>query len=239
MMHNHPDFVWDQPQLKFAPEKTIQIFMANLDHLPKNRPLNICISLTTDPFQPIMESKYRLTYRILEAIAASKVKNQHVWMILTKQPPPEEYFAVMQKIPSLWFGMTITSIKKYELEQNAADPQERIRTIRMAKLKYGLKTFVSIEPLFPPNQPMDILYALSNCLDWVILGKYNPSTKFNHFYRQVYVLTIKYLQDYKIPFLIKDKLKEVLPEFHSTLERPTLKASLKNQGLDRFIQQEA
>jgi hypothetical protein len=118
----------------------------------------------------------------------------------------------MQQIPTLWYGMTITSVERYEMERNAPDPQDRIRSIHKAKKAYKLKTFVSIEPLFPPNDPLDILYQLQGVVDWIILGKYNPGKQFLSYYNQVYAprRTFRYLLDQHIPFLIKDTLKEAL-----------------------------
>jgi DNA repair photolyase len=133
------------------------------DHRP------VFFSFATDPYQPIND-KFHLTR---EAIIMA-----HKWevpvMILTKAGQ-----AAMQDFdclgPTDWFGVTLTcnnadDSKKWE--PNAPSTRGRVDALWQAHL-FGIKTWVSIEPVLKPESSLEMIREVSRFVDLFKVGKLN------------------------------------------------------------------
>ena len=77
--------------------------------------------------------------------------------------------------PGNWFGTTFTywdKRKSKENEPGAALPQDRLDAIKEAK-RYGIKTWVSLEPIVSAEEAFDCLYESYDHVDLFKIGKMN------------------------------------------------------------------
>jgi len=115
--------------------------------LEKNKPGNIFMSSVCDCYAPI-ESKFKLTRKILEIITKSKFKNKFTIEILTKSGLVKRDFDLIKKL-NIELGISINSLdEKFSrvIEPFASSPKIRIETLMQAK-KQGIKIFGFISPV--------------------------------------------------------------------------------------------
>ncbi len=115
--------------------------------LEKNKPGHIFMSSVCDCYMPI-ESKFKLTKKILEIIFKSKFKRKFTIEILTKSSLVKRDFDLIKKL-NIELGMSINSLNaKFAkiIEPLASSPKKRIETLRQAKEK-GIKIFGFISPV--------------------------------------------------------------------------------------------
>ena len=115
--------------------------------LEKNKPGNILMSSVCDCYTPI-ESKYKLTRKILEIFTASEFKDKYTMEILTKSILVKRDFDLIKQ-PNIELGMSVNGLDdKFSrvIEPVASLPKDRIETLRQAS-KYGIKTFGFISPV--------------------------------------------------------------------------------------------
>jgi len=109
------------------------------------------------------------------------------------------------------FGVTLTFMdesRSAEWEPSAATPNERIKSLKLAK-QAGIKTWVSLEPVIDPAQVYAIVEATHKFVDLYKVGKlnYHPRSKeinWHDFRVNVESLLTSLNKD----FYIKDDLKK-------------------------------
>lgn len=117
--------------------------------LERNKPGHIWMSSVTDLYLPL-EGKFRLTRKILEAIANSPYKDKFTIEILTKSALVERDFDLIKQI-NAELGCSINTLNEKIariLEPFASLPQERIKVLKEAK-KQGIKVYGFISPVLP------------------------------------------------------------------------------------------
>lgn len=115
--------------------------------LEKNKPGNIFMSSVCDCYMPI-ESKFKLTKKILNIIFKSEFKDKFTIEILTKSSLVKRDFDLIKQL-NIELGMSINSLdEKFAkvIEPLASSPKKRIETLKQAK-KQGIKIFGFISPV--------------------------------------------------------------------------------------------
>lgn len=133
----------------------------------------IVVSFVSDPY-PKEEITQLRTRKVLEILS----KTKHRVMLLTKNPILAlRDLDIMQKIPDFYFGTTIICLdnSKYkEYEPLAPKPRARVKALEIAKEEYGIKTWISIEPIIPFfTDPAYIIMDTRDFTDLYILGAFN------------------------------------------------------------------
>jgi len=192
----------------------------------------IVISFTSDPY-PIDEYFVGITRDVLRVLSKAK---QHKVLILTKNPiipVVAEDLSIMRKHGNMWLGTTITTLDDdvaRKIEPNAAVPSMRLRALKHAK-KFGVKTWISIEPIIPyVTYPEDVVKVSKDFVDWYVLGAYNYYNKLRlpkvnryipdggrftrreltAWYNLHVPRAIKLLKEYNKSFFVKKELKKYL-----------------------------
>jgi DNA repair photolyase len=115
---------------------------------PPFRTRSVMLSSVTDPYQGV-ESRYRLTRGILEALAAAGWTGQV--RLLTKSPLVTRDIDVLARLPQPDVGMTVTTtddLVSHRLEGRAPPPSARLRALEQLTAA-GLPTYVFVGPLLP------------------------------------------------------------------------------------------
>jgi DNA repair photolyase len=138
----------------------------------------ILLSFTSDPYQPL-EKEARITRRALEILMA-----HHLTVtILTKGGVwgLDRDRDLLSMTPGNAWGVTLTHddpLVSFKWEPKAALPMNRIGSLYFAK-KFGLKTWVSFEPVIDPEAVYRLLIATHEFVDLYKVGKlnYHPLAK--------------------------------------------------------------
>jgi DNA repair photolyase len=147
-----------------------------LEQQGENR--TILLSFTTDPYQHL-DVKEQLTRKAIKILHDHKLKVS----ILTKGGKRSERdFDLLTKHPELSeYGVTLvftdTKCQK-EIEKAAAPTEERITTLKAAH-NLGIFTYVSLEPVWFPEQSLELIDLTHNFVDLYKVGKlnYDPQQK--------------------------------------------------------------
>lgn len=129
---------------------------------PERRTASLLLSSVTDPYHGV-ESTYRLTRGILEVLARETYPGRV--SILTKSPLVLRDVDVLQRIPQVTVGMTVTTtddqLSRF-LEVRAPLASRRLKTLQQLHAA-GLPTYAFVGPLLPHfrYQPalLDALFA--------------------------------------------------------------------------------
>lgn len=185
--------------------------------------LTIVVSFTSDPY-PSVEEKLRLTRAVLEVLSLAR---KHRVMILTKNPMLAlRDIDLMRKHGDMWLGATVISLEKNRYEPDAPDPLERIKALAIARA-YGVKTWVSIEPIMPKvTNPLEIVRATEGFVDFYVLGALSypwiiddgkdlycgsvGKAILRSHYDEVVPEAIEYMRRRKKSFHIKNNLREFI-----------------------------
>jgi len=163
---------WNVPLMKvrlsrFEPKPVLEA----LGLRKAKRKMVVVVSFTSDPYQRIEESK-KLTREVLNILADT----QHTVLVLTKNPMLAlRDVDIMTRNYNIWLGTTIISINRSKLmERYAPSVTRRIEALRIAKENYGLKTWVSVEPIIPMITDIEkILLRTYRFTDWYVFGRLN------------------------------------------------------------------
>jgi DNA repair photolyase len=141
-----------------------------LRNIHEKRP--ILLSFTTDPYQPL-DVKERLTRAAIQILHKNGLKVS----ILTKGGKRSERdFDLLSKNPKLSeYGVTLVftdATLQKEIEPNAAMTEERIHTLKKAH-DLGIYTYVSLEPVYDPEQSIDLINQTYEFVDFYKVGKLN------------------------------------------------------------------
>jgi len=141
--------------------------------LSKNKPGHIWLSSVTDPYIPL-ESKYKLTRKILETIVKSKYKNKFTIEILTKSALVKRDFDLLRRLKAK-IGCSLNTLDEKTariLEPFASPPKLRIKTLREAK-KQGIKVYGFISPVLPGITGLEELFRELKFCDYVMIELLN------------------------------------------------------------------
>jgi len=147
-----------------------------LENQGETRP--ILLSFTTDPYQHI-DVKEQLTRKAIKILHTHRLKVS----ILTKGGKRSERdFDLLVNHPELSeYGVTLVFTDPHyqkEVERGAASTEERIASLRVAH-KLGIFTYVSLEPVWFPEQSLELIDLTHDIVDFYKIGKlnYNPQQK--------------------------------------------------------------
>lgn len=141
-----------------------------LERISEKRP--ILLSFTTDPYQPL-DIKEQLTRKAIQILHKHGLKVS----ILTKGGKRSERdFDLLIKHPELSeYGATLVfTDEKYreQIERGAAPTEERIDSIKKAH-NLGISTYVSLEPVWIPEQSLELIDLTKDFVDFYKVGKLN------------------------------------------------------------------
>jgi DNA repair photolyase len=132
--------------------------------LEKNKPGHIWLSSVCDCYMPI-ETKFKLTRKVLETISKSQYKNKFTIEILTKSALVKRDFDIIKQL-NVELGCSINSLDEKAtrlIEPLTSAPKERIKALKEAK-KQGIKVFGFISPVLPGITKLEELFKeLSFC----------------------------------------------------------------------------
>jgi DNA repair photolyase len=132
----------------------------------------ILLSFTTDPYQPLDE-KEQLTRKAIQILHNHNLKVS----ILTKGGKRSERdFDILSSRPELSeYGSTLVFTEekcRLEIEKGAARTEERIESIKKAH-DLGIFTYVSLEPVWIPEQSLKLIDLTRDFVDFYKIGKLN------------------------------------------------------------------
>jgi DNA repair photolyase len=166
----------------------------------------ILLSFTCDPYQHIDE-EYRYTRRAIEILHANNLKVQ----ILTKGGKRSERdFDLLSTKPSLSaYATTLVFMDEKDrqhYEPCAAPTKERIVALKKAS-ELGIETWVSLEPVFKPEDAFAFIKETYNFVNLFKVGKLNylPEAKDVDWGRFLYDVTAL-LKDVEAQYYIKKDL---------------------------------
>ncbi len=174
--------------------------------LEKKKPGHVWLSSVCDCYMPV-ESKYKLTRKILEIFVNSKRKNKFTFEILTKSSLVKRDFDLIKELNAeLGFSINTLNNKIARLiEPLASSPTERIKTLKEAS-NYGIRTFGFISPILPGITNLEKIF--------------NEFSKVGCAYVWVELLnTKKYISDKFLPF-IKKNFPEKISDFEFAIKNP-------------------
>ena len=127
--------------------------------LEKAKPGNIFMSSVCDCYMPL-ESKFKITRKILEILAKPKFKDKFTIEILTKSSFVKRDFDLLNKLDcELGLSLGIIDDKIAEIiEPNASLPSERIETLKEAN-EQGIKVYGFISPVIPGLSDLDKTFS--------------------------------------------------------------------------------
>lgn len=168
------------------------------------RPVLLCF--TCDPYQPLDE-KYQLTRKAIEILHEHGLTVQ----ILTKGGKRSERdfdLLAMRKELSI-YAATLTfadEAQRRVYEPGAAPTRERIEALKNAHA-LGIRTWVSLEPVFDPEDAYDFIERTYPFVDLYKVGKLNHSPEErNRDWREFRETIIVLLDAYEKNYYIKEDL---------------------------------
>ncbi len=169
-------------------------------------PREILLCFTCDPYQGPVTCD--TTRRALKILGTHNLKAT----VLTKGGSEAiRDFDIMQEF-NFSFGTSLTfwkDVDRMEFEPLAATVGDRMEAIRIAKEKYGLKTWVSLEPVIDPAQALLVIKSLHSVVDHWKVGKinYNPDLENKVNWFEFYHNVTRLLDHYQADYYIKQSLK--------------------------------
>jgi len=161
----------------------------------------------TDPYNAL-EKELRITRDALKLCYKYKIPVQ----ILTKSVSIIDDIDILKKFGShINAGMTITTSNNQTSEAwepGASMPQERIETMRILK-QNGIRTWASFEPVFVPEQSLEMIKKVLPYVDIYKIGKINnykgidKNIDWNKFLKSA----VQILRDNKKSFYVKRDLR--------------------------------
>jgi DNA repair photolyase len=170
---------------------------------------SVLLCFTCDPYQPI-DIEYKYTRRAIEILHQYCLKVT----ILTKGGKRSERdFDLLKKHPELSvYAATIVFTNENEEERQmwepyAAPTQERIEALKKAH-KLGIETWVSLEPVFNPEDAYNIIERTYPYVDMFKVGTLNHHKKANEIdWHTFLVNVVDLLESKRKKYYIKNDLK--------------------------------
>jgi DNA repair photolyase len=179
-----------------------------LEERKENRP--VLLSFTTDPYQHI-DLKYQLTRDAIRILHKHKLKVS----ILTKGGKRSERdFDLLSSHPNLSeYGTSLVFLDEEFRKKNepeAAPTAERIKSLKIAH-SMGIFTYVSLEPVWFPEDALKIIDLTHEFVDFYKVGKLNYNIQQQNVnWKEFRLNVIDKLEKYKKKFYIKKDLEKFL-----------------------------
>jgi len=193
-------------------EGVLNKFLADAIELEKqNEKRPILLSFTTDPYQTL-DVKYHLTR---DAIKILHAHNLRVSILTKGGKRSERDFDLLSANKELSeYGTTLVFIDELmqeKIEPGAAPIKERIEALKKAH-KLGIRTYVSLEPVWFPDDALKFIDLTHKFVDLFKVGKlnYNPQ-QYNvdwTIFRNDVILKLK---EYGNDYYIKKDLEKYTP----------------------------
>ncbi|MDI6720658.1 radical SAM protein [Methanoculleus sp.] len=167
----------------------------------------ILLSFTTDPYQPL-DVEVQLTRKAIQILHRYNLK---VFILTKGGSRAERDFDLLAERPELSaFGVSLVFSDegmRREMEPFAANTEERIVSLQKAH-GMGIYTYVSLEPVWDPDQSLELIERTHDVVDYFKVGKLNHNERqdridWSKFLKDV----IKRLNYYEKPFYIKKDLQ--------------------------------
>lgn len=176
-----------------------------LEKAREQRP--ILLSFTTDPYQPL-DVKEQITRKAIQILHKHKLKVS----ILTKggRRSERDFDLLSDNSEFSEYGATLVFTDenyRKNLEPGAAETEDRIASLKKAH-DMGIYTYVSLEPVWIPEQSLELIDLTRDFVDFYKVGKLNYDPQQNNlnwskFKREV----IEKLNGYGKKYLIKKSLQ--------------------------------
>jgi len=174
----------------------------------RNEKRPILLSFTTDPYQSL-DIKYQLTRK---AIKILHNHNLSVSILTKGGKRSERDFDLLSKNRNLCeYGITLVFIDeamREKMEPGAAPVVERIEALKKAH-KLGIKTYVSLEPVWFPEDALKFIDMTHDFVDLFKVGKlnYHPQ-QYNVNWTAFRNDVIEKLKEYEVDYYIKKDLEK-------------------------------
>ena len=174
---------------KLTEFEPVVVLHSNLNRALPKRPQRIFVNSMSDiafwPADGWLHSK---------VIEKAKQHRQHTFLFLSKAPHAYHKFFTFEIPENMWFGVTVTNNRQLSRYRNH---------LRLFKAR-GLRTFISIEPMF---ERIDTQLIDPNITDWVIVGAqtnpYRPPEK--KWVEEI----VSRAKELSIPVFLKNNLKRI------------------------------
>ena len=172
-MHKKPE-EWHETA-RVRSDDVLRLFERDCARLARERPddesRRVLFCFLSDPYQPL-EGELHLTRRAIEAAARRGIKVD----ILTKG----DESLIVQDLPLMLecgthLGVTLSfseDSSRREWEPMAASVRSRMNILRKAH-EMGIYTWVSMEPVIIPQEALEVIRQLHDCVDFWKVGKLN------------------------------------------------------------------
>jgi DNA repair photolyase len=196
------------PQVREDVIRKIEKDAIELKNKGEDRP--ILMSFTTDPYQPLDVTE-KLTRKAIKILHDNNLKVS----ILTKGGKRSERdFDLLSKNPQLSeYGTTLVFTDESwtkKIEPFAASTEERINSLKKAH-DLGIYTYVSLEPVWFPNQSLELIDITERFVDLYKVGKLNYYNQQNKVDWHKFVNDVKEkLDSYNKKYYIKYDLKKFI-----------------------------
>lgn len=190
-----------QPSVRLNVIEKFRQDARELARVGETRP--ILLSFTTDPYQRL-DVQEQFTRKAIEIL---HYYNLSVSILTKGGKRSERDFDLLSARPELSeYGTTLvfTDEKLREkIEPYAAPTEERINSLRKAHER-GIRTYVSLEPVWDPEQTLALIEKTSPFVDLFKVGKLNYNAQQNTIdWRQFKIDVVKRLDKLNIKYYIK------------------------------------
>jgi len=133
----------------------------------------VLLSFASDPYQPL-DLALQLTCQVITILQKYGIPFQ----VLTKGGLRAQRDFPLYTTQDA-FAVTLTFVKGDEwkkYEPGAAQPTDRIESLRTAKYQFGIETWVSLEPVIDARQSLEAIERTHEFVDHYKIGKMNRVT---------------------------------------------------------------
>lgn len=168
----------------------------------------ILLSFTTDPYQPL-DVETQLTRKAIKILHQGKLKvsiltkggkrSERDFDLLSERPELSEYGTTLVFADEAW---------RETIEPGAAPTAERIESLKKAH-GLGIFTYVSLEPVWFPEQTLQLINLTHEFVDLFKVGKLNYNKQqHNVDWKEFKAEVIRKLNGYNSKYYIKEDLKK-------------------------------
>ena len=158
----------------------------------------VLLSFSSDPYQPLDDELY-LTRKVIEVLNGFKIPFQVLTKSGLRAARDFDLYTVRDA-----FAVTLTAVcdrirRKYE--PGAASPADRIASLQHAKDKFGIETWVSLEPVIDAEQSLLAIEKTRGFVDHYKIGtmnRFKVDVDWRDFGQRAIELCEKYGRDYYI-----------------------------------------
>lgn len=168
---------------------------------------HVLFCFTCDPYQPI-DAQHHLMRSALEVLRRHRIPPR----ILTKSDRAEADFDLLSVCVDPEFGMTLThyndDLGRF-YEPRASSTHSRFKTLYTAKNNYGIRTWVSLEPIIKVEETVRCIEWTHEFVDYYKVGKWNHSPEATGMdWVSIRQRVIGVLEDYGCVYTVKKDLRE-------------------------------